>query len=147
MAFTFRFQRLLDYRCHQVDMEEMQLAEARRRVASGEAALARLTAGRDGALRDLARCLHEGLSGEHLQIWRLYLSDLEMRIHQQARQVEVMKARAEEVRVRLVEAFRRKRAMERLRTREERSWRENEDRRAENELAEQALQRRAGRFS
>jgi flagellar protein FliJ len=145
MAFRFRFQSVLNYRRHQAEMAEMELARAQQLLAEAEESLATLKANRETALQNLAHCLHQGLDGTRLHLWRIYLTDLETRIDQQIQKVEALSRAVTGFREKLLEATRKKKVLEKLRSHEQEAWRYTEDRREEKELGETAVQGMARR--
>ena len=140
MAFRFRFQSVLNYRRHQAEKAEMELARAQQLLAEAEESLEILKANQKTALQNLARCLHQGLDGTRLHLWRLYLTDLETRIDQQIQKVEALTRAVTAFREKLLEATRKKKVLEKLWSHEQEAWRHSEDRREEKELGEIAVQ-------
>jgi len=145
MTFKFRFQSVLNYRRHQAEIAEMELAEARQQLALAEEKLASLKAKREDGDSRLAHCLQKGVVGRELQLWRLYLTDLETRIDEEAQRTEVMRLALEDLRARLLEADRKKKSMEKLLDREEQAWWREENKRQEKELSEVAVRLHTGR--
>ena len=147
MAFKFRFQSVLHYRRHQAEIAEMELAKARRQLALAEEQVASLKARREDAESRLAHCLQKGVMGPKLQLWRLYLTDLETKIHEEVQRTEAMGLAVEDLRSRLLEANRKKKSMEKLLDREERAWWQAENKIQEKELSEAAVRLHARRSS
>ena len=140
MAFRFRFQSVLNYRRHQAEKAEMELARAQQLLAEAEESLETLRANQTTALRNLAHCLHQGLDGTRLHLWRLYLTDLETRIDQRIQNVEALRRAVVGLREKLLEATRKKKVLEKLWSHDGEAWRYSEDRREEKELGEIAVQ-------
>ena len=140
MTFKFRFQSVLNYRRHQAETAEMELAKAQRQLAAAQDLLANLTARREDGESRLAHCLQKGVEGRKLQLWRLYLADLETRIEEEIQNTEAMRVEVEDLRDRLLEANRKKKSIEKLLYREEQTWWREENRRQAKELAEMAVQ-------
>ena len=140
MAFKFRFQSILNYRRHQVEIAEMELAGAQHQLILTEEHLETLKARNEDAENRMACCLQKGVVGRKLQLWRLYLTDIQARIDEEAQRAEAMRLAVEDLRVKLLEANRKKKSMERLSNREEQAWRQKEDRLEERELSEMAMQ-------
>jgi flagellar export protein FliJ len=139
MAFKFRFQSVLNYRRHQAEVAEIELAKARRQLALAEEHLGILEARREDGESRLAHCLQKGVMGPKLQLWRLYLTDLETKINEEVQGTEAMRLAVEGLRARLLEATRRKKSMEKLLDREEQAWWQEENKRQEKELSEVAV--------
>jgi len=145
MAFRFRFQSVLSYRRHQAEKSEMELARAQQLLTEAEKTLETLKTNHETALLNLAHCLHEGLDGTRVHLWRLYLTDLETRIDHQIQNVKAHRHAVTGFREKLLEATRKKKALEKLRNHEDEAWRHTEERRQEKELGEIAVQGVAGR--
>lgn len=139
MVFKFRFQSVLNYRRHQAEVAEMELAKAQRELAIAADRLERLIVSKRECGDRMAHCLQKGVTGRELQLWRVYLTDVETRIEEETQRMENMKRAVENLRAKLLEATRRKKAMEQLLQREEQAWRREEDRRQEKELSELAV--------
>jgi flagellar export protein FliJ len=147
MAFKFRFQSVLNYRRHQAETAEMELAKARRQLAVAEERLASFKARRTDGESRLACCLQEGVVGRKLQLWRLYLTDLDTRIDQEVQRAEAMRLALDDHRARLLEATRKRKSMEKLLDREEQAWWQEENKRQAKELSEMAVQLHTRRSS
>ncbi len=145
MAFKFRFQSVLNYRRHQAEIAELELAKAAHQLALAEEQLKDLKVRREAADKRLAHCLQEGVPGRKLQLYRLYLTDLETRIDEENQRTETMRLALEDLRARLLEANRKKKSMEKLLSREEQAWLQQEDKRHEKELSEIAVQQHTRR--
>jgi flagellar export protein FliJ len=144
MTFKFRFQSVLNYRRHQAEIAEMELAEAQQQLVIAEEHLASLKAKREDGESRLAHRLQKGVGGHELQLWRLYLTDLETRIDEEAQRAEVMRLSLENVRARLLVANRKKKSMEKLFDQEEQAWWQQENKRQERELSEVAVRLHTG---
>ena len=147
MTFKFRFQSVLNYRRHQAETAEMELAKAQRHLAAAKKLLANLKARREDGESRLVQCLQKGVEGQKLQLWRLYLTDLETRIEEEIQHTEAMRVAVEDRRVRLLEANRKKKSIEKLLNREEQVWWLEENRRQAKELGEMAVQLHTRRSS
>ncbi len=137
--FHFRLERVLSVRRHEEDRErlkfgqamrlklacEMKLAEVRERIVAAVDQAARITAGRP-TVDDLVRS-HE---------YRLALLRREAEAE---RSVEDAAVALEQQRLKLVEARRRRRALELLREKKWRDWRHEEEERDQQELDEIGL--------
>ena len=136
MAFNFRYQRVLEYRRHQAEMAEVKHAQSRRKLIEAEAELALQKDQKKAAVHKLARSLHKRLDGKQMQVWRLYLTDLDERIEAQTLQVEEMRLNVAKLREKLIEATRKKKGLNLLKRREKQAWQYEEDRLEEKELNE-----------
>jgi flagellar export protein FliJ len=125
----------------------MELAKAQQQLILAEEHLANLKARNGGAEWSMAHCLQKGVVGRKLQLWRLYLTDLQARIDEEVQRTEAMRLAIEDLRVRLLEANQKKESMEKLLYREEQAWRQKENRREEKELSEMAIQMHTRRSS
>jgi flagellar export protein FliJ len=125
----------------------MELAKAQHQLILAEEHLASLKARNEDAESRMAHCLQKGVMGRKLQLWRLYLTDLQTSIDEEDQRTEAMRLAVEDLRVRLLEANRKKKSMEKLSHREEQAWRQKEDRREQKELSEMAVQLHTRRSS
>ena len=147
MAFKFRFQSVLNYRRHQAEVAEMELAKAQRELAVAAERLEHLRLSKRDCGDQLAHCLQQGVTGRELQLWRVYLTDVETKIEEETQRMENMKLAVENLRAKLLDATRRKKGMEQLLHRGRQAWQREEERRQEKELSELAVQQHMRRSS
>ncbi|MBW1980201.1 MAG: flagellar export protein FliJ [Deltaproteobacteria bacterium] len=147
MAFSFSYQSILDYRSHQAELAEMELARLQRSLLLAEGELRRLVQRWHRGRRQLAQGLQKGLAGKLMQVWRLYVTDLEAQLERQTAAVEELRDRVAEARSKLLEAVKNRKAMELLQQRQKEIWLREETRQELRELGEIGVRTAARRLS
>ena len=140
MPFKFSYQSVLDYRRHQAEVAEMELARCKGRLVEAEAELEKRNERRKVAAEKMARTLQKGIDGEELHMWRVYVRDLEESIAEATCKVEQMREVVAKARDKLMKATRKKKAVGRLKTSAEQAWQYEEDRKEEKEISEMTIQ-------
>jgi flagellar export protein FliJ len=146
VAFTFRLEKVLSVRRLQEEAAQQALAQAREELARASATLVSLEGDLLTAQEEVdALKRSDELTPEALYLHSLHGAGLRRKIDQ-ARQVLARASdAAEAAAARVLEAHRAREALERLREREEVSWRKDQDRREARELDEIAVSRHRAR--
>jgi len=145
MGFKFRYQAVLDYRHHLTETAAMKLAQAQRQLAEMVARRERLQQAKRKGEQTLAQRLRKGVSGRELQLWRAYLSELDVMIAAEKAKIEAAGATVRELRKSLLEADCSEKALSRLRDRHHQEWNLQQLRLESKLLDAMAVARNAGR--
>ncbi|MBI5017367.1 MAG: flagellar export protein FliJ [Deltaproteobacteria bacterium] len=146
MAFTFRLERVLSVRRLQEEAAQQRHARARERCLAAEAAVADLSAEMHAALEALdalKRC--DELTADALYLHSLHASGLRRRLHVARTELARCAAEVERAATELVEAHRAVEALEKLRERDEATWRKERARKEADAIDEIAVSRHRAR--
>lgn len=140
--FVFRLQSVLDYR-HQVeDLAKVAFGEAQGAQYKEEAALRRLRDDEARTVDHLEAIQGEGiLDMENLQLGLRYLDVLKVQADRQVQVVDRARARAEGRRQELVEAMQARKALDKLKEKQQAEFRRAEQQREIKEMDEMAVMR------
>ncbi len=146
MAFAFRLEKVLSVRRLQEEAAQQELVRVRQELSRANAALTALedellTASHE--VDDLKRS--DELTPEALYLHSLHVAGLRRRIEQARHAVAAAAAEAEAAAAQLVDAHRAREALERLREREEATWRREQGRRESLQIDEIAVTRHRAR--
>lgn len=142
MRFAFRLEKILTLRHRQREQATLRHAEARRRLEEAEARLAQLIRALTSTQAELDEVKRKNrVTHELLHYHMLHCAGVDHDIHRTQAEVAEANRAAERTAAELIEAHRAAEILEKLKERDQESWREEQARRERDEMDEVAVSR------